>query len=159
MKRKKKMGKGLSEKRVKQVIEILESEYPYAKTALHFTNPLELLVATVLSAQCTDERVNKVTRDLFMKYRSAEDYARADLTELEVQVERLQIEKDEAVKNADYERAADLRDEAQRIIQQKEEKHKKWREATEEVDGVVRRKNPASVYDSMERVCRRRSRS
>ncbi len=77
------MGKGWNEKRVKQVIEILESEYPDAKTALHFTNPLELLVATVLSAQCTDERVNRVTRDLFMKYRCAEDYARADLAELE----------------------------------------------------------------------------
>lgn len=77
------MGKGWDEKRVKQIIEILEGEYPDAKTALHFSNPLELLVATVLSAQCTDERVNKVTRDLFMKYRSAEDYARADLAELE----------------------------------------------------------------------------
>jgi endonuclease-3 len=77
------MGNGRNEKRVKQIIGILESEYPNAKTALHFTNPVELLVATVLSAQCTDERVNKVTRDLFKKYRSAEDYARVDLGELE----------------------------------------------------------------------------
>jgi endonuclease-3 len=77
------MGKGWNEKRMKQIIEILENEYPNAKTALHFTNSLELLVATVLSAQCTDERVNKVTRDLFLKYRSAEDYARAELAELE----------------------------------------------------------------------------
>jgi len=77
------MGKERDEKRVKQIIEILDSEYPDAKTALHFTNPVELLVATVLSAQCTDERVNKVTRDLFRKYRSAEDYARVALGELE----------------------------------------------------------------------------
>ncbi len=77
------MGKGWNEKRTKHIIEILESEYPDAKTALHFSNSLELLVATVLSAQCTDERVNKVTQDLFRKYRSAEDYARADLGELE----------------------------------------------------------------------------
>jgi endonuclease-3 len=77
------MGKGLNEKRMKQIIEILDGEYPNAKTALDFTNPLELLVATVLSAQCTDERVNKVTQDLFRKYRSAEDYARVDLGELE----------------------------------------------------------------------------
>jgi endonuclease-3 len=69
--------------RVKHIIGILEREYPHAKTALHFTNPLELLVATVLSAQCTDERVNKVTRDLFKKYRSAEDYARVEVAELE----------------------------------------------------------------------------
>jgi endonuclease-3 len=77
------MGKGVDEKRVGQIVEILNGEYPTAKTALHFTNPLELLVATVLSAQCTDERVNKVTRDLFREYRSAEDYARVDLVELE----------------------------------------------------------------------------
>lgn len=77
------MGKGWDEKRVRQIIEILDIEYPNAKTALHFTNPVELLVATVLSAQCTDERVNKVTRNLFRKYRSAEDYARVDLDELE----------------------------------------------------------------------------
>ena len=77
------MGKGVDEKRVGQIVEILNGEYPTAKTALHFTNPLELLVATVLSAQCTDERVNRVTRDLFREYRSAEDYARVDLAELE----------------------------------------------------------------------------
>ena len=80
---KREMGKGWDEKRVNQIIEILDNQYPDAKTALHFTNPLELLVATVLSAQCTDERVNKVTRDLFRRYRSAEDYARVDLAGLE----------------------------------------------------------------------------
>ena len=77
------MGKERDQKRVKHIIEILNGEYPDATTALEFTNPLELLVATVLSAQCTDERVNRVTRDLFRKYRSAEDYARAELAELE----------------------------------------------------------------------------
>jgi endonuclease-3 len=77
------MGKGQDRNRVNQIIEILGGEYPDAKTALHFSNSLELLIATVLSAQCTDERVNKVTRDLFKKYRSAEDYARADLAALE----------------------------------------------------------------------------
>ena len=79
------MGKN-EEKRTREIIGILEKEYPDAKTALKFTNPLELLVATVLSAQCTDERVNKVTHDLFRKYRSAEDYARADQSELEEDV-------------------------------------------------------------------------
>ena len=77
------MGKARDEKRVKQIIEILNGEYPDARTALNFANPLELLVATVLSAQCTDERVNKVTRDLFKKYKSAEDYARVEVEELE----------------------------------------------------------------------------
>ena len=65
------------------IIALLENEYPNAKIALHYDNPLQLLVATILSAQCTDERVNKVTQMLFKKYRSAEDYADADLKELE----------------------------------------------------------------------------
>ena len=77
------MGRERDEKRVGHIIEILSREYPNARTALHFTNPLELLVATVLSAQCTDERVNKVTQDLFKKYRSAKDYAGVDVAELE----------------------------------------------------------------------------
>jgi endonuclease-3 len=69
--------------RVQKIIEILKQEYPDARTALRFQNPLQLLVATVLSAQCTDERVNKVTEDLFQKYRSASDYSDASLAELE----------------------------------------------------------------------------
>lgn len=55
----------------------LKKIYPDAKISLDFTNPLELLVATILSAQCTDERVNKVTKGLFKKYRAAVDYANA----------------------------------------------------------------------------------
>lgn len=69
--------------RALKVIALLENEHPDAKIALHYTNPLELLVATILSAQCTDERVNLVTNVLFKKYTNAEDYAHADLTELE----------------------------------------------------------------------------
>jgi endonuclease-3 len=69
--------------RALKVIELLEKEYPDAKIALHHTNPLELLVATILSAQCTDERVNVVTKTLFKKYTKAEDYANVDLKELE----------------------------------------------------------------------------
>ncbi|MBW1698567.1 MAG: endonuclease III [Deltaproteobacteria bacterium] len=70
-------------KRARQIIRILKKEYPGAKTALRFTNPIELLVATVLSAQCTDERVNRVTEELFKKYKTARDYAEVDLSELE----------------------------------------------------------------------------
>ena len=69
--------------RVLEIIELLEREYADAKIALNYTNPLELLVATILSAQCTDRRVNIVTKTLFKKYRKAEDYANADLEELE----------------------------------------------------------------------------
>ena len=69
--------------RVLKIIELLEKEYPAAKTALHYTKPLEMLIATILSAQCTDKRVNIVTKSLFKKYLTAEDYANADSSELE----------------------------------------------------------------------------
>jgi endonuclease-3 len=77
------MGAEELKKRATQIIAVLAREYPDARTALHFSNPLELLVATVLSAQCTDQRVNMVIKDLFKKYRSAMDYAQADLADLE----------------------------------------------------------------------------
>jgi len=69
--------------RVLRIIELLEKEHSDAKIALSYKNPLELLVATILSAQCTDKRVNIVTKVLFKKYRKPEDYANADLEELE----------------------------------------------------------------------------
>jgi endonuclease-3 len=69
--------------RVAVVLPILKRLYPHAKCSLDFTTPLELLVATILSAQCTDERVNIVTRTLFKKYRSAKAYATAPQEELE----------------------------------------------------------------------------
>jgi endonuclease-3 len=69
--------------RALKIIELLEKEHPDAKVALHYSNPLELLVATVLSAQSTDETINKVTKTLFKKYTKPEDYANADLKELE----------------------------------------------------------------------------
>jgi len=65
------------------VLKILSELYPRADCALVHDGPLELLVATVLSAQCTDERVNRVTRDLFRRYRRASDYAAAPRAELE----------------------------------------------------------------------------
>lgn len=70
-------------KRVRQIIRTLKKEYPDARCSLDHTSPLELLVATILSAQCTDERVNLVTADLFRKYRTWEDYASAPSAELE----------------------------------------------------------------------------
>ncbi|MCS7229390.1 MAG: endonuclease III [Candidatus Kryptonium sp.] len=73
-------------KRVRKIINVLKKLYPDAKTHLRFSNPLELLVATILAAQCTDERVNKVTEYLFKKYRTAHDYADADLKVLEQEI-------------------------------------------------------------------------
>jgi endonuclease-3 len=69
--------------RAAKVIELLEKEYPKAKTALNYSNPLEILVATMLSAQATDAIVNIVTQKLFKKYHKPEDYANADIKELE----------------------------------------------------------------------------
>jgi endonuclease-3 len=66
-----------------RVLERLAADYPDAECALAFTNPLELLIATILSAQCTDVRVNMVTPELFRRYRSAADFANATLAELE----------------------------------------------------------------------------
>ena len=69
--------------RVKRLIKMWPKAYPDAHTELNFKTPLELLVATILSAQCTDTRVNMVTPQLFKKYRSARDYADAPQAELE----------------------------------------------------------------------------
>src|SRR5438045_9184925 len=69
--------------RVKQLIKVWPKVYPDAHTELNFKTPLELLIATILSAQCTDKRVNMVTPALFKKYRGAKDYANAQPGELE----------------------------------------------------------------------------
>jgi endonuclease III len=69
--------------RVEQILLGLESAYPNAQCALVHANPLELLIATILSAQCTDERVNIVTKELFRKYRSPKDYVQASREALE----------------------------------------------------------------------------
>jgi endonuclease-3 len=66
------------EEMVENVLRLLHKEYPQIKTALSYGDPLQLLVATILSAQCTDERVNMVTAEIFKKYKRAEDYAHAD---------------------------------------------------------------------------------
>ncbi len=68
---------------MKEIIKILSREIPDSSIALEFSNPLELLIATILSAQCTDVKVNQVTKDLFRKYCSAKDYAEFNIIELE----------------------------------------------------------------------------
>ena len=76
-------SKELKAARLKKIIAGLQKAYPEAHCELNHANPLELLMATILSAQCTDKRVNLVTADLFPKYRSAADYAAARLPDLE----------------------------------------------------------------------------
>ena len=77
------MEKQSNQKRVKEIIKVLSKEIPDSKIALNFSNPFELLIATILSAQCTDVKVNQVTAELFKKYRSVKDYAEVNLTDLE----------------------------------------------------------------------------
>ncbi|MBI4335718.1 MAG: endonuclease III [Candidatus Omnitrophica bacterium] len=73
------MKSSSSDKKVAgKIIGLLKKEYPRAKTTLVFQTPMQMLVSTILSAQCTDERVNKVTATLFEKYRTPRDFARAD---------------------------------------------------------------------------------
>ena len=67
----------------KKIFDLLKSEYPSVKSALNFGNPFQLLVATILSAQCTDDRVNIVTKTLFKKYKSPGDFVNAPAEELE----------------------------------------------------------------------------
>jgi len=73
--------------RAKKIVQALRKQYPDTRTALNFSNPLELLVATILSAQCTDVRVNLVTSKLFKKYKTAEDFAKARISTLEREVQ------------------------------------------------------------------------
>ena len=66
-----------------EILDLLKKEYPEVKIALHYSNPLELLVSTILSAQCTDKQVNGVTKKLFVKYRTPQDFINISPEELE----------------------------------------------------------------------------
>ena len=82
------MAESLADKKARagKILTRLAKTYPDARTALDFTTPLELLVATILSAQCTDERVNAVTAGLFPRYRQAADWAEVPLPVLEREI-------------------------------------------------------------------------
>ena len=69
--------------RVSLLLELMDKEYPEVKCSLNYSNPLEMIIATQLSAQCTDARVNIVTEKLFERYKTARDYADADILELQ----------------------------------------------------------------------------
>jgi len=81
--KKTKADKTRAAERVRKIFPILRKTYPEARIALKHSNPLELLVSTILSAQCTDVRVNMVTKTLFKKYTSAKDWAKADVKQIE----------------------------------------------------------------------------
>jgi endonuclease III len=77
---------GDEKQRTRKIISLLRKEYPDIECSLNFSNPFELTIATILAAQCTDERVNQVTANLFRKYRKPEDFLQVPLEELEADI-------------------------------------------------------------------------
>ncbi len=82
--------------RAQQILERLKAQYPDVQYYLRFSNPLELLVASILSAQARDEAVNAVTAELFQKYKTAEDYAHAPLEQLEADIRKINFYRNKA---------------------------------------------------------------
>jgi endonuclease-3 len=117
-------------KTILTIIELLEKEHPNAKTALNYTTPLEILVATILSAQCTDKQVNIVTKSLFTKYKTPEDYANVDLTALEQDIRSTGFYRNKAknIKNA-----------GQLLVEKFESKVPKTMKELLELPGVARK--------------------
>ena len=97
-----KIDKEKAKQQVAAIWTILKKIYPQAKCALEHTNPLELLIATILSAQCTDVRVNIVTKTVFKKYKSAKDWAKAPLEQIEQDIKSTGFYRNKAlnIKNA-----------------------------------------------------------
>ncbi|QYE97738.1 endonuclease III [Paraclostridium sordellii] len=87
-----------NKKNIKKILDILEETYPNAKCELNYTTPFELLIATILSAQCTDVRVNKVTEELFKKYNKPEDFAKLNTAEISEEIKSCGLFKSKAQK-------------------------------------------------------------
>ncbi|NLD67150.1 MAG: endonuclease III [Crenarchaeota archaeon] len=125
--------------KVNQVIKLLEKQYPNAKTALNWSNPLELLVATMLSAQTTDVTVNSVTKTLFKKYLTAKDYAEADLKELEA-----------AIHSTGYyhNKAKNLKECTKLLVEKFDGKVPKTMEELTELPGIARKTANIILYNA-----------
>jgi endonuclease-3 len=119
-----------STKRALKIIKILEKEYPEAKTALRYKNPWQLLVSTILSAQCTDKRVNKVTKKLFKKYTDVKDYANVYKKELEQDIKSTGFYK---------QKAKYLKESAKMVIEKFDSKVPRTMEDLIQLPGVARK--------------------
>jgi endonuclease-3 len=126
------MGTALSstEEQATEMLERLHEEYPDTTISLRFSNRLELLIAVVLSAQCTDERVNKVTADLFEKYETPEDYASADQDELAEDINSITYYNN---------KAGYIRDACQQIVEEHDGKVPDTMSALTDLSGVGRK--------------------
>jgi len=123
--------------RAAKIINLLEKEHSDAKIALHHSNPLELLVATMLSAQATDEQINKVTEKLFKKYTKPEDYANIDLTELEQDIRSTGFY---------HNKARNLKNAAKMLVEKFHSKVPKTMEELLELPGVARKTANIVLY-------------
>ena len=86
----------LNKKQIEYCLDVFEEMFPHAECELNHSNPFDLLIAVVLSAQCTDALVNKVTKDLFKKYRTPEDYLAVPLEELEQDIRSIGLYRNKA---------------------------------------------------------------
>lgn len=118
------------EEKVKEIINRLSKIYPQPRTALQFSNPLELLVATILSAQATDKLVNLVTPELFKKYKTAKDYASVPLEMLDASVKRV---------NFHFNKAKNIKAAAQIIVEKHGGKVPDTMEELDALPGVARK--------------------
>ena len=125
--------------RTEKIIELLEKQYPNAKTALNYSNPLEILVATMLSAQTTDERVNKVTQTLFKKYHTPEDYVKVDIEELEQDIRSTGFY---------HNKARNLQNSAKLLIQKYNSQVPKTMDELVELPGVARKTANIVLYNA-----------
>ena len=124
--------------RVAKIVQYLEKVHPDAKIALNFSNSLELLVATMLSAQTTDERVNIVTKLLFRKYDKPEDYAKADIHELEQDIRSTGFY---------HNKAKNLQKACQLLVQKYQGQVPKTMEELVELPGVARKTANIVLYN------------
>lgn len=118
------------EEKVKEIIKRLSKVYPNPKTALHFSTPLELLVATILSAQATDKVVNTVTPALFAKYKKAKDYADASVEEIDAEVKKV---------NFHFNKSKSIKAAAQMIVEKHNGKVPDNMEDLDALPGVARK--------------------
>jgi endonuclease III len=125
--------------RIEKIIELLEKQYPNTKTALNYSNPLEILVATMLSAQTTDERVNIVTQTLFKKYHTPEDYAKVDIEELEQDIRSTGFY---------HNKARNLQNAAKLLIQKYNSQVPKTMDELVELPGVARKTANIVLYNA-----------
>lgn len=118
------------EEKVEQIIKRLKKVYPHPQTALHHSNALELLVATILSAQATDKLVNTVTPALFAKYKNANDYANAPIEEIEKMISKV---------NFYHNKARSIKAAAQVIVDKHQGKVPNTMEGLDALPGVARK--------------------